>query len=229
MTFGKIGAGPMVKSWSAGDYVRDGLVTMWDGIENAGRGVHDPNATNWKSLIGNFDLTIDDPNAYWTANSLSRDTLGGSKVLAYYQSVIPNVVTLEICCLVTAKGSPSAFLLTNGEVSYGNQQNVCVNSRTNGVQTAWGKVWTNCVKTTGPYYVSARWDSLYVDAIPIQNGWTQEAVASGTNRFNVFGRAYSGNYNLAGNVHSIRIYSRALTAAEIAYNYNIDKMRFNLL
>ena len=31
-----------------------------------------------------------------------------------------------------------------------------------------------------------------------------------------------------GKIFSIRIYNRALTAADIAYNYAIDKARFNL-
>ena len=34
--------------------------------------------------------------------------------------------------------------------------------------------------------------------------------------------------NLVGNIYAIRLYSRALTAAEIAANYAVDKARFNL-
>ena len=33
-------------------YVQDGLVGHWDGIDNAGTGMHDPNATTWKDLTG---------------------------------------------------------------------------------------------------------------------------------------------------------------------------------
>ena len=36
---------------TARSYVQDGLVAMWDGIENAGWGVHDNNATNWVDLV----------------------------------------------------------------------------------------------------------------------------------------------------------------------------------
>ena len=38
----------------------------------------------------------------------------------------------------------------------------------------------------------------------------------------------NGSYGFTGNVHCIRLYSRALTAAEIADNYAIDKKRFGL-
>ena len=42
------------------DYVQDGLMEFWDGIDNAGNGTHNPNATVWKSLVqGGQDLTID--------------------------------------------------------------------------------------------------------------------------------------------------------------------------
>ena len=43
---------------TARDYVQDGLVAMWDGIENAGWGVHDHAATSWKDLVGTNDLTL---------------------------------------------------------------------------------------------------------------------------------------------------------------------------
>ena len=35
------------------DYVQDGLYYQLDGIENAGRGVHDATATTWADLTGN--------------------------------------------------------------------------------------------------------------------------------------------------------------------------------
>ena len=59
---------------TARDYVQDGLVAMWDGIDNAGWGVHDPSATVWKDLVGGNDLTliksqIAENVGYWTDKS----------------------------------------------------------------------------------------------------------------------------------------------------------------
>ena len=55
-------------------YVTDGLVVHWDAIDNAGTGVHDPNATTWKNLgTGGsaYDLTIH--HGVWAdGNSLSN-------------------------------------------------------------------------------------------------------------------------------------------------------------
>ena len=51
-------------SYTATDYVQDGLIAMWDGIENAGFGIHDSEAAIWKDLTENgFDLTV---NNAWT-------------------------------------------------------------------------------------------------------------------------------------------------------------------
>lgn len=37
--------------YTAADYVQDGLIAMWDGIENAGLGIHDYDAINWTNLV----------------------------------------------------------------------------------------------------------------------------------------------------------------------------------
>ena len=54
------------------------------------------------------------------------------------------------------------------------------------------------------------------------NTWEADYAVSGS------GNMIVGTSGFAMKVHSIRIYSRALTAAEIAANYAIDKARFNL-
>ena len=43
---------------STSNYVQDGLVACWDGIENAGVGVHDPVATVWKDVVGGREFTL---------------------------------------------------------------------------------------------------------------------------------------------------------------------------
>ena len=37
---------------TSASYVQRGLIAQWDGIDNAGTGVHDPAATTWKNLVG---------------------------------------------------------------------------------------------------------------------------------------------------------------------------------
>jgi hypothetical protein len=50
IAFGKAAG---AKGLSAKDYIQDGLVAMWDGIENAGWGEHDPYAAEIADLSGN--------------------------------------------------------------------------------------------------------------------------------------------------------------------------------
>lgn len=38
------------ESYSAASYIQDGLIAMWDAIENIGFGLHDDNATTWVDL-----------------------------------------------------------------------------------------------------------------------------------------------------------------------------------
>ena len=49
-------------------YVQKGLVACYDGIENAGAGVHDPNAATWVDLTGHGNDGTVDSGITWSAN-----------------------------------------------------------------------------------------------------------------------------------------------------------------
>jgi hypothetical protein len=76
---------------TAKDYVQSGLVAMWDGIENAGYGIHNASATTWKNLASNsFDATIISLTsvAYWESDGFryNKTTLGGTEYYFYVSS-----------------------------------------------------------------------------------------------------------------------------------------------
>ena len=52
-------------------YIQDGLVAMYDGIDNAGRGVHDPNASAWVDLAGEQDMALHNGDVYFTDYGLA--------------------------------------------------------------------------------------------------------------------------------------------------------------
>jgi hypothetical protein len=62
------------ENYSAASYIQDGLVAHWDGIENAGYGVHDGDATIWTELIGTFPLVANVGDCSWTENGLQNDS-----------------------------------------------------------------------------------------------------------------------------------------------------------
>ena len=69
-------------AWAAGTsaYVQDGLIACWDGIENAGTGVHDGSATVWKDVVGGYEfaltgVTVDDDRMTFAGTTSSYGTL----------------------------------------------------------------------------------------------------------------------------------------------------------
>ena len=43
---------------STSDYVQDGLVAQWDGVENAGVGLHEDSPSAWVDIVGGLAITI---------------------------------------------------------------------------------------------------------------------------------------------------------------------------
>ena len=43
---------------TARDYVQDGLICMWDGVENVGYGAHDGAATGWVDIVGGLQIPL---------------------------------------------------------------------------------------------------------------------------------------------------------------------------
>ena len=79
---------------TAKDYVQDGLVAMWDGIENAGWGVHDLSATTWVNLAGGSieDISLYTQNCEWSDDALigkERSFIKSSTVLGLGSCPMP--------------------------------------------------------------------------------------------------------------------------------------------
>ena len=63
-------------------YVPGGLVGFWDGIDNAGTGVHNPAASVWKDLSGyGFDGTMNGIATWANGNAMRNDADGNPCVL----------------------------------------------------------------------------------------------------------------------------------------------------
>ena len=59
--------------WTPQSYVQDGLVTHFDGIDNAKTGTHDSSTNVWKDLVGGASLTLT-PGAFWGGAYLNCGT-----------------------------------------------------------------------------------------------------------------------------------------------------------
>ena len=68
-------------NYTAKDYVQDGLIAMWDGIENAGYGQHtDDLSRGWIDLVSGATLNLQDGKYVWhdTYLQLNLQNIGGT-------------------------------------------------------------------------------------------------------------------------------------------------------
>ena len=206
---------------------------MWDGIENAGFGVHDASATVWKDLIGGYDATR--VNAKWGDKYAQFD--GVVNDVAKTGSLLgkPSNATLEVVysrgnqgngCMAGCTQSGGFSLWYNNDTQidywargYGYPLRLSANDRNDGLihsrSTTMGSIEI-------AYYDAAQIGTYGGSAIVYNNncGFNIGADSNGTQ--------YGIEHPFIGKIYCVRIYSRALSADEIRHNYEIDKERFNL-
>ena len=210
---------------TAKSYVQDGLIAMWDGIENAGWGIHDSSATKWKDLVGDNDLILKN-TAHFDENSLvSADK---NKLTALCSARLP-YASIEVCGFSDASRNASSLVCFGNSVD-GNRMFSCGPSS---IQTYNGNY---MLTLTTPVDPKCTWAGVHDGNR--HDAYARGELAKGTIKINnwyskrsLFGLSGSDLYaswTFVGSYYSVRLYSRALTAEEIAANYAIDKARFNL-
>ena len=221
---------------TARDYVQDGLIAMWDGIENAGCGVHDPSATTWKDLSGNGHDLILSGAALFGADHAELDGSG-----FFYRST-------DISPFFTETGLTAQVVSTK----IGNEDNRGLYSIGENMRLLW--IWNSFQqggeqmmfskfvysKNVGSTYPKIARDAKTSFTITHANGVANTFVnktadrtlsvsplsVSGTDRIAIGKIQMYGNFK--GKIYCVRHYSRALTDEEIAANYAIDEARFIL-
>ena len=233
---------------TARDYVQTGLVAMWDGIENAGWGAHDPNATTWNDLSGNghdgtFLGTIG-TNYAWESDAFVRKSYnfqGGfgeidlsAQMLAAAKSATFTVEVVTGAPFSSNNWQAQIFNLCQSGQGYNNGLVAFYRKENNGEV---GQVYSTTYAGSGSAFLSpidvtasvscvldGSTNDWYIDGV-LKNSM---AITPDSTIGSVLARLGSSAYAFAGRYKSYRIYSCALTAAEIAANYAIDKARFNL-
>jgi hypothetical protein len=230
-TKSSVAARHLVNSGAGGDwtnpYITDGLVAMWDGEWNAGGGVHDANATTWKDLTGNgCDATLSGTYS-WGDKSWNVESVSGRGLATWSIAGPFTDQTVEVVIHPTA------------------------NSGVGRIMAEWNKMVSPCVRGNGVYMYGWNTDT----GITIQNfnglalhchqliytwrtgfkyyvdgdmAWERSSGGASEGGTCYFANRADYGRGLDGMYYSVRIYNRALTAAEIAHNYAIDKARFNL-
>ena len=221
-------------TYTSASYVQDGLITQWDGIDNAGTGAHNPNATVWKDLAGNLDLTLTANGSWTNGNALA---VNGASAVGTTKA--PLYKTIEIVyskpfqaksCVFFHSGYTNRFVVfrylssiapTNHVYFEAYQWTKYITKRTSA-----GEI-TSAVALYGDEEVVSdvfcdgerRTDGTYYE------GWGNRKRVSVGGRFSD-NSTQNENYPSQGEVYAIRLYSRRLTKAELAHNNIVDRKRF---
>ena len=230
---------------TAKDYVQNGLVAMWDGIENAGWGVHDGDATTWANLLDpDHPLTgnniafagkgtrIPSSCTYTNLDIQSMWNNGFSLELVVSFLGVTGVSANAIFTVLKLYGSTTSYLAINIEGAWTSSLS------TMGFNTARVRIGSGApisLGTTNPQprvatvcVTSAAQSKQYLDGL----GYASYGAATSNlyvpaNNNLMFGGS-SGWVSNNCMLNAVRFYSRVLTAEEIAANYAIDKARFEL-
>ena len=212
---------------TARGYVQDGLVALWDGKENAGWGVHDATATDWVDLTGG--------GRNW-ANIVTGSNSWGADHLSVYQNTRRNqtwtigtaVNTIEVCGWSEASDSFLLFSL-GGTDEDSNKLFSILPTNNRGFQFL-SRSPSMFKPHNADWTASATWGDAANPDHTYYNGEEMPHTAGSTSWGSMSVAAFTPNasYSFRGKVRSIRVYDRALTAAEVAANYAVDKARFNI-
>lgn len=222
------------EDFTSASYVTDGLVGHWDGIENAGVGLHDAATNRWVDLTGIAgDFVVDGAVASFTANGLKKNTSG---VMATNPVCCTNARTIEV--VVSGVGSNvwvnGLFISENQTVSFNRfAQSANYNCKYFFDRSNYG--WATTSRPEEETICAFFNESCTAATNFLQNachpdGYRANDYWTGTSQPGMFIGGRSGLSGSDSNgkgytIHAIRLYNRALTVEEAAWNAAVDRVR----
>lgn len=220
-------------------------VSLWDGIENVGWGVHDASATIWKNLVSSsYNLSVMTGAGTFTDDSLKR-TQDNITQAAEYIGNIP-CKTIEVVGYTALTATRPPFFCTQFgspgvvpniryaqclDTDYVDRSTVYIGKFNNGHYRVVldGKV-TQRIAITLVYTGDTSYElsAVYINGrqVSFQIGGNAQNAAG---NFCVLGRDNNPyQFGTGSEVCRLACHSRTLTAADVFANYAVDKARFNL-
>ena len=210
-------------SYTASDYVRDGLVCMFDAIENVEYGVHDESATRWTDLISGNSYAIGTGN-FFGDNYLQVDA-NTSRFIPTKDIMNSGNFTIEVVGF--CRGSQACVSL--GQYPYAfspyfswdesQKSGYFVFARTtmDGPSGTCGQ--NRMLSAVATYNEGIA--TIWFPKEYLQKSSATEIPSTLTKDSNLQ-RSHQGS------VGAIRLYDRALTEEEVYHNFEIDKERFGI-
>ena len=237
-----LAASPMALASSTARYIQDGLVAHWDGVENAGRGVHDPSATVWKDLVAGYEFNLNnvvvDADRMTFSGTISDGLVNSYGVLSASDTESTFVAakngTMEVVFRSSSGAASQVFLqapATSG-IAFGIWNTSLMLNFSSSVSSV-NKAAFTFTSGTATNSVSVRYDAcapvsalangLALDASSDKSYWS---YPNGETQTFIGARASRKNNPFAGSIYCIRLYNRRLTDDEIAANQSVDRKRF---
>lgn len=238
-----------IESWGADRYVQDGLIALFDGLENTAYGAqHSDTATQWSSIAGtvaNLNFTFSGRNGSvgaWRPDGRYFD--GNAKGTTSANITLGDVWTVQATTTMnmnqqlTNKTSPASQYPI---VFAADGDNISAYLNNNGSQTTTLIFKDNYNKIgTRPSIASfgGRYLTVACDRTETQKTYFTQSVATlgdgtsnGSGNVTVPALKYfiggtDENHYAKGTMHSFRIYNRLLTDEEMAQNNEVDEVRF---
>ena len=219
------------EAYTSASYVHGGLIAQWDGIDNAGTGTHDPNATVWKDLVGNLDMTLT-AKGRWNmlGNALYVSGRGAQGPRA-----TPAYKTIEIVFKMKRDGGRIMFgsglqsRLVGVDPASGSPKTIYFNGKGSSGGNDKCFKWsldTEALCTATATYTGDNVADVYCDGAVRNDGNNANNWGVGDAKVAVGGRLLNESYPWFGEIYAIRLYDTVLTAEEIAANAAIDRARF---
>ena len=228
-------------------YVQDGLVALYDGIENAGVGQHSENTKTWVNLVGDaaLDGTCANLLAWgengWSVSGDSRPV----RVEGMADTLKQAIFSIEFACTPGTPRDSSGRMCYFGQYN-GNAKSVNIERMKNGnlrlYRTAstdknpptydWGSTGTDYMTagrfSSATYTVFTNQCLLYVKGDMKESKTNQDfSPVHETSPSIIGGELSRTQFAFSGTYHAFRLYNRVLDADEIRLNAMIDDARFN--
>ncbi|MBR4170323.1 MAG: hypothetical protein IKR48_01580 [Kiritimatiellae bacterium] len=220
---------------TAQSYVQDGLIAQWDGIENAGYGLHDANATKPIELVSGIATEL----LGGTIPADEKSFTLGNGYLKFNSPEILSAINEGRLTIEIALSKNGAYVHNGGVIAFGlnatrgfwlYQQNdsFCNGCSYHANSGQYSNIFYNLDGTnTLSFALSAGGTNhWYISGAPAPTTISRYAtdVAEGSDGY--IGLLPGYNVKPNARVFAIRIYGRTLTEKEIAKNAAIDRRRF---
>ncbi len=213
-------------------YVTDGLLAMWDSIWNAGCGKHDPGAGTWKDLAGNSDINLANANVYSAYVSIPRNktisiTVPGFDSATCSIEILTSAFNVSRSVVLLNNSSAQRYISCRDSSSTTSSRIIINMPYSSGSQNTYNFGSTGYYDFTRPHLFSMCGRYATSGA---SRGFYVDGQAIGYSNYGGSTKTAQQTATLGGeqNVRCVRVYSRTITAAEIAANLAIDKERYGL-